>query len=84
MQYQTITTKAKQTVLSAIVAFGLASPTTAQAHFLELIPNKSNVENPEDATVSFDITFTHPFAGGACDGTGPTKALWRYDWGRSH
>lgn len=36
----------------------------AQAHFQEVIPSRDIVSSGDEAAVSFEITFTHPFEGG--------------------
>lgn len=53
----------KSTVLAAFAALTL-SPTLAQAHFQEIIPNADIVAEDGDHTVSLDLTFTHPMEGG--------------------
>lgn len=51
-------------ILVFILVLAGFSPNKAFAHFLELIPQKTLIQTAEEANLSLDITFTHPFAGG--------------------
>ncbi len=50
--------------LAATVALAAAWPCATQAHFQELIPSRNIVASAEDATLTFEIAFTHPFERG--------------------
>jgi cobalt/nickel transport protein len=49
-------------ILGILVALGLAAP--AFAHFQLLIPSAVNVSDETGRTISLDLRFTHPMAGG--------------------
>lgn len=49
----------------ALLALALWLPVDdAHGHFLELIPSSPYVTDPAQSEISFDIAFTHPWAGG--------------------
>ena len=48
----------------AVVVVAAGWPAGAAAHFQEVIPSRDIVASADDAALTFEITFTHPFAGG--------------------
>ena len=54
-----------------ILALTLATASQAQAHFGMVIPSKSTVPEKQDAIVSLDVAFAHPFEGHGMDMESP-------------
>ncbi len=54
----------QRTTPASVLAALLMIPSICLAHFQELIPDRSIVEDQSEMKLSFDIQFTHPMSGG--------------------